>query len=206
MNPLAARLLDHAAGVMPPARADWVRGMRAELAHIADPLAAAAFALGCVQASYAQRIADMLILARLTRWTLAASALGFAGSYLLATVLLAGVKASPNLQPQDLGSDPGGAQTLRFIQAYPVWQVAAFALVAALLALGAVLLARRRAAALLPLAAGAVAANLIAVLDLGLVGADAGWPLAWSAAWLIPLAGLAPVWWLSRRAPDLAAA
>jgi hypothetical protein len=205
MSPLAARLLDHAAGVMPPARADWVRGMRAELTHIADPLAAAAFALGCVQASYAQRLTDMMTLARLTRWTLAAFAAGFAGWYLVATVLLASVKASPNLQPRDLGSDPGTAETLRFIQAYPAWQVGAFALVATLLAVGAVLLARRRAAALLLLAAGAAAANLIAVLDLRLVGADAGWPLAWSAAWLIPLVCLSPVWWLSRRAPDLGA-
>src|SRR5258708_37393302 len=69
MSPLAARLLDHAARVMPPAQRTWVRGMRAELDHIPGPLAAAAFALGCVQASYTQRIRDMLTLARLTRWT-----------------------------------------------------------------------------------------------------------------------------------------
>jgi hypothetical protein len=60
---LADHLLDHAVGVMPPAHRAWVHAMRAELDHIPSRPAAAAFALGCVRASYAQRIADMLTLA-----------------------------------------------------------------------------------------------------------------------------------------------
>src|SRR3954466_3327040 len=60
---LTARLLDHAARVMPPSRATWARAMRAELDHIEGPLTAAAFALGCVRASYAERIHDMLTIA-----------------------------------------------------------------------------------------------------------------------------------------------
>jgi hypothetical protein len=202
MTLLAVRLLDHAARIMPPSRRDWVRGMRAELAHIPAPAAAAAFALGCIWASYTQRIQDMMTLIRLSRWAFAAYALVCAGGYLLATALLGAVKASPQLTPGDLGTDPGTAEALRFVQGYPTWQLAGFVLVAGLLAAGAVLLVRRRPAALPMLASGVAAATVIAVLDSRLLGA-ADWPLAWSGAWLIPLLSLGPVWWLSRRAPDL---
>ena len=197
MSPLADRLLDHAARIMPPRRRDWVQGMRAELAYIPAPLAAAAFALGCVRASYTQRILDMVTFARLTRWTLAAYALVGAGGYVLATALMIGIRAMPQLRPQDLGSDPGTAETLLFFQGYPVWRLAILPLVAVLLAVGAVLLARRRPGALPVIASGVAAATLVAVLDRG-----ADWPLAWSSGWLIPLMCLVPVWWLNRRAPD----
>jgi hypothetical protein len=198
MTSLAVRLLDHAARVMPPARRDWVRGMRAELAYIPAPGAAFAFALDCVRASYMQRIQDMMTFARLTRWALAAYALVGAGGYALATALMVGIKATPGLTPQDLGSDPGAAETLLFFQGYPIWRLAILPPVAILLAAGAILLARRRPGALPVLASGVAGAVLVAVLDLG-----ADWPLAWSSGWLVPLMCLAPVWWLSRRAPDL---
>lgn len=206
MTPFAGRLLDHAARVMPPTRRDWVQGMRVELAHIPAPLAAAFFALGCVRASYTQRILEMMTFALLARWALAACALVCGGCYLMATALLGAVKATPDLTPQDLGSDPGVAETLSFILGYPTWQLAVFVLIAALLAAGAVLLVRRRPAALPVLASGVVAATLVAALDRGPLGAGADWPLAWSSPWLIPLLCLVPVWWLSRRAPDLGTA
>jgi len=206
MTRLAHHLIDHATGVMPSSRREWVRAMRAELAHIPSPLAATGFALGCVWAGYAQRIRHMLTLARLARLALAAYAAAGAGGYLLATALLGMVKATPGIKPQDLGSDPGVDRTLSFILAYPVWQLAAFAVIAVLLAAGAVHLVLRRPLALPLLAAGVVAATVIAILDRQLVGSGHGWPLAWSLTWLVPLACLAPVWWLSRRAPDLHAA
>lgn len=202
MTRLADRLVAHAARIMPASRADWARAMRAELAHIPAPLAAMAFALGCVRASYSQRICDAMTLARLTRWTLAAFALFCAGLYLLATTLVVCLKAARDLTPRDLGADAGAAETLRFFQAYPPGRLAILALLALLLSAGAVLLARRRPGALALLASAAAGATLVSVLDLRLV-AGADWPLAWSNTWLVPLMGLVPVWWLSRRAPDL---
>lgn len=197
MTAFAHRLIDHAARVMPPARRAWVEAMRAELAHIPAPLAAT-FALSCVRASYAQRIAETVTGGRLARWVLAAWALMGAGGYVLATTLMIAIKARPELTPQALGSDPGTGDNLLFYQGYPLWRLGILPLVAILLAAGAILLARRRPDALLLLASGVVGAALVARLDLG-----ANWPLAWSNGWLIPLAALAPVWWLSRRAPDL---
>lgn len=203
MITFASRLIDHAARVMPASRRDWIGGMRAELAYIPKPLAAAAFALGCVWASYTQRIVEMMIAARLARWALALYALFCAGCYLVATVLTGAIKATPNIRPEDLGTDAGTAEALAFHQAYPAWQLAVFVLIAVLLVAGAVMLLRRKRAALPILVAGVAAATVIALLDRNIPGAAGEWPLAWSAAWLFPLLCLVPVWWLSRRAPDL---
>lgn len=202
MSPLAARLLDHAARVMPLTRRDWIAAMRAELAYIPAPLAAAAFALGCVRASYTQRILQMLTVARLARWALALYAVTCAGCYLLATALTGAIKANPDIRPEHLGSDPGTAQALVFHQTYPTWQLAAFVAIAGLLVVGGVMLVRKKRNALPVLGAGVGAASLLAVLDRLQYGAGE-WPLSWSAPWIFPLLCLGAVWWLSRRAPDL---
>lgn len=200
---LAGRLLDHAARVMPPARRAWARAMRAELDHIPEPLAAAAFALGCVRASYAQRIEDMLTIAAVTRWTLAGLALAWAGFSVLAAALVIAIKANRDVTAADLGTDAGTAETLAFIQTYPAWEVAVFGLIAALLTAGAVQLARRSRQALLMLAVGVGIATGLALFDLRLSDPGADRPLDSAAGLLIPLLCLVPVWWLSRRAPDL---
>jgi hypothetical protein len=191
----AARLLDHAARVMLPARRGWIQAMRAELAYIPNPLEAFVFALGCVRASYAVRVLEMTTLAGFARWTLAVYALICAGGYAVATALMIAIKATPQLAPRDLGAGPGTAETLLFFQTYPVWRLAILPLVGVFLAGGAVMLARRRPDAFALLVLGVAGAVLVAVLDRG-----ASWPLAWSNDWLIPPACLAPVWWLSRRA------
>jgi len=58
---LAARLLDHAAAVLPPAQRDWAAGMKAELSAIDAPDEALAFAAGCVLAAYRRRMNPMRI-------------------------------------------------------------------------------------------------------------------------------------------------
>jgi hypothetical protein len=200
---LTARLLDHAVRVMPPSRVTWARAMRAELDHIEGPLTAAAFALGCVRASYAERIHDMLTIARLTRWTLAVLALAWAGFGALAAVLLIAIKTRADIRPVDLGTDPGVEQTLAFIQSYPAWEVGAIGLTAALLTFGAVQLARRRRLALPLLALSVGLATALALFDLRLSDPGSDRPMDSAAGLLIPLLCLIPVWWLSRRAPDL---
>lgn len=198
MIKLAARLLDHAARVMPPSRRLWVDAMRAELAYIPSPLAALAFALGGVWASYARKVVEMMSLVLLARWMLAVYALVCAGCYAVAAAMVIGIQATPSLTPGDLGSGPGTARTLRFFQTFPAPRLAILPVVAVLLTIGAILLARRRPQALPLLISAAAGALLVGVPDLGM-----DWPLAWSSDWAIPLACLAPVWWLSRHAPDL---
>lgn len=201
MRHLAESLLDHALKVMPPARRDWIRAMQAELAYIPDPPVAVLFALGGVWTSYGQRAVETLTLARVTRWTLATAALAWAGCYGVATAMMIGIKATPGITPQDLGSGPGTATHLRFFQTYPMTQLAVLPVVALLLTAGAVLLVRRRPDALPLLAMALTGGLIVAIADLG-----RDWPLAWSSGWMVPLLCLAPVWWLSRRAPDLRAA
>ena len=200
---LASGLMEHAAWAMPPAQRPWIRAMRAELHHIPGDLAGAAFALGCVQASYAQRIAMMISLLRMARWTLGGLALAWAAFGVLAAALLGAVKASPGMRAADLGADPGTEETLRFIQAYPDWELGALALAGVVTAAGAVQLVRRRPDAIVLLIFGVGGAIILAILDLRLVDPSANRPLNSTAILLLALIGLIPGWWFSRRAPDL---
>ena len=54
---LARALLDHAARVMPPARKEWARAMKAEAEHLA-PGEQLPFAIGCVRSSYRQFLTE----------------------------------------------------------------------------------------------------------------------------------------------------
>jgi hypothetical protein len=200
---LASGLIGHAAWAMPPAHRQWIRAMQAELDHIPGRLAGLAFALGCVQASYAQRITMMISLVVMARWTLGGLALAWAGFSALAAALLGAIKANPGVKPTDLGADPGTAETLRFIQAYPGWELGVLALIAAVTAAGALQLVRRRPNALAFLALGVGGATALALLDLRLADPSANRPMNSAADLVAPLLCLIPVWWLSRRASDL---
>ncbi len=89
---IAERLLRHAAAIMPDHRRDWAMGMQAELAAIDAPGPALAFAAGCVQAAYQQRISPMRIalltgrLAVALASLLTAAAHAFMPLYMLAVV------------------------------------------------------------------------------------------------------------------------
>ena len=68
---IAVRLVRHAAKVLPPNREHWADAMAAELAHIPDDPAALKWALGCVLASYSERIQHMTtVKPGLSRWVL----------------------------------------------------------------------------------------------------------------------------------------
>ena len=200
---LAEQLLRHAEQVMPPPRRPWVRAMRAELDHLPDGSPLIGFALGGVWASYAQGIDDVLTFARLSRWTLAGLAAAWAGFLVLAAAMVLLVKSSPRLTPADLGVDAGTDLTLRFIQAYPAWEAGLIAVLAGVMAAGAVDLVRRRPRALTLLGLGVGAALLLALYDLRLPDPGGDRPLQSPMAMLAPLLCLVPIWWLSRRASDL---
>ncbi len=148
----------------------------------------------------------MMTSVRVARWTLAGLALAWAGFCAVAAGLLAAIKASPEVQAADLGTDPGTEATLAYIRAYPAWELAVIGVLAAVLAVGAVQLARRRPVALGLLVLGVGVATALALVDVRLADPGADRPLGPAAGLILPLLGLIPVWWLSRRAPDLTAA
>lgn len=53
---LGCHLGRHLVRIMPPSRADWAQGMKAEIDTIEDPAAALSFALGCVGVGYRRRL------------------------------------------------------------------------------------------------------------------------------------------------------
>lgn len=67
----ARRLAAHAAQMLPRERADWARAMRREIDHVPEDGAALRWALGCVAASYLERI-DVMNARRhgISRWVL----------------------------------------------------------------------------------------------------------------------------------------
>lgn len=197
---LATCLLDHAARAMPKAQREWVEAMRAELNHIEGDGSAAAFAFGCVQASYARRLRDAGTLAGVARWTITGLALAWAGISAAWAALMIKIKASEGVTPADLGADPGTADTLRFIEAYPNWQLGLIAVFVVLLAAGAVQLFRRRRSAFPLLVLGVAAAVILALIDANLFDPAANRLMVLDIRMMILAAGLIPAWWLSHRA------
>jgi hypothetical protein len=57
----AERLIDHAAAVMPESRREWAAAMQAEFAALPDGRERLAWAVGCVWASYCERIEVMQV-------------------------------------------------------------------------------------------------------------------------------------------------
>lgn len=205
INGLAASLMDHAARIMPATRSSWIRAMRAELHFISSPAEAALFALGCLQASYAERITDMLTVARLSRWILTLLALAWSGFTAGVAGLFLMIKTNPKVTAADLGQGPDGQneETLRFIRAYPTWEFLTLIILAVLMTVGAVQLLRRKASALTMLAMGVGGAAFLAIYDRRLPDPAFNRPLDSNELILFWFLCLGVAWWLSRRAPDL---
>jgi hypothetical protein len=68
---IACRLIRHAASVLPPGRDHWAEAMAAEFDYIPKSAAALQWALGCVLASYSERIRIMTtVRPPVSRWVL----------------------------------------------------------------------------------------------------------------------------------------
>jgi hypothetical protein len=75
---IAFGLIRHAASVLPPGRDHWAEAMAAELDHIPKSAAALQWALGCVLASYSERMRTMTIVRPpVSRWVLLVEMLAF---------------------------------------------------------------------------------------------------------------------------------
>lgn len=85
--------------IMPPSRAEWAMGMRAEIDAIDDPAAAFAFALGCIRVGYLQRARTMTGALMAVRWAVALATLMFS-AVVLATAYRATALETPEILPQ----------------------------------------------------------------------------------------------------------
>jgi hypothetical protein len=86
---IACKIARHASWVLPGARSGWAEAMRRELDYIEDDRAALRWAIGCVTASYAQRLATL----PRSRWRVTSGAV-VAGSMLLLIAMVLQVHAS----------------------------------------------------------------------------------------------------------------
>jgi hypothetical protein len=62
---LAHILIAHAGRALPPRRGDWAEAMACELEHVGNDRAALGWAIGCVLASYLERIRAMMTINRI---------------------------------------------------------------------------------------------------------------------------------------------
>ena len=83
---LALKMIGHAAWVLPGARSGWAAAMRSELDYINDDKAALRWAVGCVTASYAARLASLPRL----RWRVSTAPMVAASLLLLLAMALQG--------------------------------------------------------------------------------------------------------------------
>jgi hypothetical protein len=68
---MASALADHASRALPPKRREWARAMCSEVESIDDDVDAVLWSLGCVFASYRERVHDMVTSSRnVARWVL----------------------------------------------------------------------------------------------------------------------------------------
>jgi hypothetical protein len=86
---IARTVAGHASRVLPGARSGWAEAMRRELDYIEDDRAALRWAIGCVMAGYAERLAAL----PRSRWQVTSGSV-VAGSALLLIAMVLQVHAS----------------------------------------------------------------------------------------------------------------
>jgi hypothetical protein len=95
---IARKVADHASWALPGARSGWADAMRRELDYIEDDRAALRWAIGCVMASYAARLAAL----QRSRWRVTSGAVA-TGSVLLLIAMVLQVHASDRASSQQRG-------------------------------------------------------------------------------------------------------
>jgi len=92
---IAVKLVRHASRVLPGARPDWREALRCEIEYIEDDAAALRWALGCVAASYAARLAALAP----WRWRVSPGPVVAASALLLIAMALQGHASDEVLPP-----------------------------------------------------------------------------------------------------------
>ena len=159
MQRISSSLAEHAVTVMPTARKDWARAMRAELASLDEGIERMRWSFGCLRAAYSERVRHFAVLDRLpVRILIALLSLNEAHGLIWSAKLAWVYRTNPDWAAQYLGSE-----SIQVYAAIPTLLIGLCAISAALYAVAAVYLVRHRRNAV-PYYAAAVATELTSLI------------------------------------------
>jgi hypothetical protein len=159
MQRISSSLAEHAVTVMPAARREWARAMRAELASLDVGIERIRWSLGCLRAAYSERVRSFTALDRLgMRILIALLSLNEAHVLIWSAKLAWVSRTNPNWAARYLGS--AGIQVYAAI---PTLLIGLSAISAALYAVAAAYLVRHRRNAV-PYYAAAVGTELVSLI------------------------------------------
>lgn len=171
---ISSGLAGHALAVMPAARKEWARAMRAELASLDRGFERVQWSLGCLRAAYSERVRSLLVLDRpAVRILIALLSLSEAHGLIFSAELAWVYRTDPNWAARYLGRE-----SIPVFAAIPTLLIGLFAISAALYAVAAVYLVRDRRNAV-PYYAAAVGTELVSLIGLSWVSVSVD---SWSAA------------------------
>jgi hypothetical protein len=166
-------LAEHAVAIMPAARKEWARAMRAELTLLDAGIERLQWSLGCLRAAYSERVRNLAALDRLVvRILIALVSLSEAHALILGAKLAWAARAHPEWAARYLASD-----SIQVYAAVPPILVGLSAISAALYAVAAVFLVRHRRNAV-PYYMTAVATELLSRVGFSCVSISVD---SWSA-------------------------
>jgi hypothetical protein len=159
MQRISFCLAEHAVTVMPAARKEWARAMRAELASLDVGIERIRWSFGCLRAAYSERVRNFAVLDRLAvRILIALLSLNEAHRLLWSAKLAWIYRTNPNWAARYLGSE-----NLQVYAAIPTLLIGLSAISASLYAVAAAYLVRHRRNAV-PYYAAAVGTELVSLM------------------------------------------
>jgi hypothetical protein len=159
MQRISFSLADHAVAVMPAARKEWARAMRAELSSLDAGIERIRWSVGCLRAAYSERVRNFAILDRLVvRIIIALLSLNEAHGLIWSAKLAWVYRTNPNWAARYLGSE-----SIQVYAAIPTLLIGLSAISAALYAVAAAYLVRHRRNAV-PYYAAAVGTDLVSLI------------------------------------------
>ncbi len=159
MQRIASSLAEHAVAVMPAARKEWARAMRAELASLDVGSERIRWSFGCLRAAYSERVRHFAVLDRLlVRILIALLSLNEAHGLIWSAKLAWVYRTNPNWAARYLGSE-----SIQVYAAFPSLLIGLSAISAALYAVAAAYLVCHRRNAV-PYYAAAVGTELVSLI------------------------------------------
>jgi len=159
MQRFSSSLAEHAVAVMPAARKDWARAMRAELASLDEGIERVRWSFGCLRAAYSERVRNFAGLDRLVvRIFIALLSLNEAHGLLWSAKLAWAYRTNPNWAARYLSSE-----SIQVFAAIPTLLIGLSAISATLYAAAAAYLVCHRRNAV-PYYAAAVGTELVSLM------------------------------------------
>jgi hypothetical protein len=159
MQRISFSMAEHAVAVMPAARKEWARAMRAELASLDVGIERIRWSFGCLRAAYSERVRNFALLDRLgVRILIALLSLNEAHGLIWSAKLAWVYRTNPNWAARYLGTE-----SIQVYAAIPTLLIGLSAISAALYAVAAAYLVRHRRNAV-PYYAAAVGTELVSLI------------------------------------------